>query len=108
MKTYIETSKPGHFIKVWSGYEIGGMSYFTGTVTPRAYTLCARLIEREVHEGYTTESFLVFGHGLKKTLLEVKRQSAKAAAQAEVLAEQYKEQLVEAVLAQAGLTRKVA
>lgn len=99
MKTYekIENTNNG-FLKIEVYYSKGGMNYWNGRNEPRGYYLSVTKVEREVCNGYTSESFMVGSGGVRSFLLEVKRQSPKSLAQAEELAKAKVDELKKAVL----------
>lgn len=101
---YIKTTKPNTYIKVEVFYSLGGINYFNYKIEPRGYYLSAKEVERTDRGGYVSESYAVFGNGLKILLKEVKRQSKKAEADAMVLAEEYMNNIVDRVLEQNGLS----
>jgi hypothetical protein len=62
------------------------MNYYNGATEKRGYYVSARVVEVKQCDGYSMESFMMFG-GLKMLLLEVNRQGAKALEKAVALAE---------------------
>lgn len=90
----IKTNKPDQFIVLSVAYDIGGANYFSGGVNERGYYLHCAIETRK--DG--TRSFMMFG-GIKKLLLPVKRQSPKSLAQAQALAPEWEQKLIDHVLA---------
>ena len=81
MKKYEQIEGTNKELKVEVFYDKGGMNHFTSTVKRRGYYVSARVVEVKKEDGYVMESFMMFG-GLKRLLLEVKKQSKKAYEQA--------------------------
>lgn len=90
-------SMPGKELKIEVFYDKGGINYFTSGTNRRGYYVAVRVVERKTDNGFTTESFSMFG-GLKRFLLEVKKQSKKAYEQAVAMHETDLESLKQAVL----------
>lgn len=109
MKKYLMTTKTDGAkstqIKVDVYYSKGGTSYFSGAVERRGYWLSVLPVEVEDMGTYKSEAFMLFGNkGLRMFLLEVKRQSPKAEAEAVRLAAEKEAEVVAQVLAKSGLT----
>lgn len=107
MKTVYQNRMPlegqNKYLKIELYYSLGGMNYFTSRVEPRGYYISAEPIERtELEGGCTMESYTAFS-GLKKCILECKRQSNAREAQALELMEEFIDDLIEAVLQKNGL-----
>lgn len=98
-KSYIE--RGGKTLKIQVYYQKGGMNYFQGVVEKRGYCLSVSPVNRTKHESngqvYYSESYTAFS-GTKIFLLEVKRCSDKAMAEALKLAEAKQEDLINHVL----------
>lgn len=73
--------KDGQTLELSVSYSKGGMNYFSGNAERRGYYLHAAPMRIKKEDGYTTRSFTMMS-GMKAFLLEVKRQSPKAAKQA--------------------------
>lgn len=93
----VRTTTPGKVLEVRVYYDKGGMSMFTYKNEPRGYWLGVTPMEISQGEGYTGRAFMMFGNGRKKFLLEVKRQSPKAEAEALRLAAECEKELLDAV-----------
>lgn len=90
-------------LKIELRYSKGGMNYFTYQHERRGYYLMITPVERKDYgNGLMMEGMVVFS-GIKKLLKEVKRQSAKAEAEAESMVEQSEHELIEYVLNKNGL-----
>lgn len=90
-----------NFIKVKTSYNLGGMNYWTGKPEKRGYYLVVMPVEkRGIMEGMTMFS------GIKECIKEVKRQSAKAEAEADELVKYYEDKLIQYVLEKNGLQLK--
>lgn len=85
-------------LKVKLYYSLGGMNYFSARAEGRGYYLSVVPVER----GEMFERFTGFT-GIKKLILEVKRQSPKAEKQAEDLCALSEQELIDHVLAEQGL-----
>lgn len=71
MKIYKQTNEENKFLKMEIDYEKWGMNYFSWWVNRRWIYLYFRTVERTQMDGYTTESFTVFGDDSSfKILLE--------------------------------------
>jgi hypothetical protein len=77
----------GKGYRVDVGYNKGGMNYFNSTQDRRGYYLYISKVNREKTEFNCIESTMMFTGGLKRFLLEVKRQSPKALDKAVEMAE---------------------
>ena len=106
MTTYLQTNKQNTFVKIHASYSLGGPNYFTGQTDPRGYYGYVRVVERTNDGGCMIESFTLFGKGsgFKTLLLEVKRQSPKAAKQAAEIWESKQRDIIARLLSEAGLT----
>lgn len=81
-KEYINTNKPGHFLKCELYYSLGGMNYFTYKTEARGYYVSVSPVEhRTTDYGVTMESYAAFS-GWKKCVVECARKGKKAEAQA--------------------------
>ena len=101
MKKYIALKENGQnatHLKIELHYSKGGMNYFSYQQERRGYYLMVTPVERKG----IMEGFIAFS-GIKKLLKEVKRQSAKAEAEAESMVEQNEHELIEYVLNKEGL-----
>lgn len=77
MKTYLNTTEENKKVKITVTYDKGGINMFTHKQTQRGYYLAAQPIEIKQYEnGINIESFTAFS-GVRKCILEVKRQSDK-------------------------------
>jgi hypothetical protein len=103
MTKRLKTTKPGELIEIEVYYSKGGttlacmMGYSEGP-EKRGYSLAVRRIT--VRDGF---SQFCLGDGVKAFLLEVKRQSPKAAAQAEILGAAKEQEVLNAYLSKKGL-----
>lgn len=102
MKKFIATKKENVFLKVEVYYNLGGMNYFTYKVEPRGYYLSVTPIERVNRGGYITETCAAFS-GYKVLLKEVKRKSKKAETEAEQIAAERMDPIIDRVLIEQGL-----
>lgn len=106
MKKYIALKENGQkatHLKIELYYSKGGMNYFTYRQERRGYYLSVAPVERKDYgNGLMMEGTVLFS-GIKKLLKEVKRQSAKAEAEAESMVEQNEHELIEYVLNDNGL-----
>jgi hypothetical protein len=95
-KRYIERNdlKGANNLEVSVYYSKGGLSYFSGQVSPRGYYLSVR----PVTLGNGTVSFDLFS-GVKRLLLETNRFSPKQFARAVEMATDYEAELIAAVVA---------
>lgn len=80
-------------------YSLGGMNYFTGRNEPRGYYLSVTPAKR-----YKNSTSYISFTGTKILLKEVKRQSAKAEAEAEEIAKGKVADLVASVCNRNGIT----
>ncbi len=95
-KEYIE--REGLTLKIQFSYDMGGMNYFQGCTMQRGYYLSVTPVEITRHEhGLQSESSSAFS-GTTTCLLEVKRKSPKAEAEAMKLVDSKKEILIQNVL----------
>ena len=76
----------GKFLKVETYYSKGGMNYFTYKEEKRGYYASAGVVDVENRHGFRSEGCTLF-KGMKLMLKEVGRKSAKAEAEAEILAQ---------------------
>ena len=102
MKKFIATKTENVFVKVETYYSLGGMNYFTYKVEPRGYYLSITPVERVDHGGYITESCAALS-GYKMLLKEVKRKSKKAEMEAEQIAADGMQRIINRVLMEQGL-----
>lgn len=88
MKKYFDIKGSG-IKKIWMelDYDLGGYSMLIGSFSARGYYLYAIPVERTTFNGRTSEISSVF-KGSKMLLVPVARQSKRAAAKADKLAEQ--------------------
>lgn len=93
-KRYIEHNdlKHGSHLEISVFYTKGGMSYFTGQVSPRGYYLSVRPVTLD--KGMV--SFDLFS-GCKKLILETSRYSDKQFAKAVEMAKAYEDELIASV-----------
>ena len=106
MKKYIEIkenpAKVTH-LRIELYYRLGGMNYFTGRTENRGYYLSVTPVERRISDGgYTSESCTAFS-GIKQNVKEVTRKSKKAEIEAEKLATDVVNNLIDYVLRNNGL-----
>lgn len=94
-KKYIENGnlKDATHLEVFVYYDKGGMSYFTGKVSPRGYYLSVTPVTKR--DGMV--SFAMFT-GYKQLLLETKRYSAKQFNQTVEMSEDVEATLISAVI----------
>lgn len=93
-------------LEISMSYTLGGTNWFSGGTIDRGYYLhCSpvQVNEREYHGQKYDMVSSTFGRGLKKCLKTVARQSKKAEAEAEQLAAEYKQTLINAVCREYGL-----
>jgi hypothetical protein len=115
MEKRLETTVPDTLIEVEVSYNKGGttlatmMGYADGP-EKRGYWLHVRRLKIERYTGLDGEprssTMFALGDGLKVLLLEVKRQSPKAAAEAERLGAGREQEVVNAFLAKKGIQLK--
>ena len=107
MKMYIpvEGSEKVNFIKVKTFYDLGGTNWLDGSHIKRGYYVSCTPVLREPRENCTMES-VILGSGYKQLCKEVNRQSKKAEAEAEVIAEKLYEAMVQRICREDGLTIK--
>lgn len=106
MKMYYElkeNSAHATHLKCELYYSLGGMNYFTGKREGRGYYASVVPVERKSYgNGMMMEGYMAFT-GTKMLLKEVSRKSAKAEAEAEKIAEDAFNRLIEYVLNENGL-----
>ena len=102
MKKFIATKTENVFVKVEVYYSLGGMNYFTYKVEPRGYYLSVTPVEKINRGSYVTESCAAFS-GYKMLLKEVKRKSKKAEMEAEQIAADGMQRIIDQVLMEQGL-----
>lgn len=90
-------------IKVEVYYSLGGMNYFTYENESRGYYLSVSHVNHATSGGVRMESFVAFT-GTKQLILPCKRRSAKREAQANELAKEQRDALIQYVLDKNGLT----
>jgi hypothetical protein len=95
MKRYEERKNQTLKIEVY--YNLGGLNHFTSREEKRGYYLSVTPVERKTEGGITTEKTVAFS-GVKVLVKEVKRRSQKSRKEAENLAEDKIEELIEVVL----------
>lgn len=106
MKKYIEVkenpAKVTH-LKIELYYDLGGMNYFTGRAENRGYYLSVTPVERGMRDGgFISESYTAFT-GIKQNIKQVTRKSAKAESEAEKLAADAMDNLIDYVCKKNGL-----
>lgn len=106
MKKYIEIkenpAKITH-LKIELRYSLGGMNYFTGRAENRGYYLLVTPVTRGTSAGgFIMESYTAFT-GIKQIIKQVTRKSAKAEAEAEKLAADAMENLINYVCNNNGI-----
>lgn len=108
MKMYIpvEGKKDVNFIKVHTFYDLGGVSCFTGKQQKRGYYVSCTPVFREMRGNGIAMESTILGSGYKQLCKEVSRQTKKAAAEAEVIAEALYEAIVQRICLEEGLTIK--
>jgi hypothetical protein len=102
VKQYYKVKDSKTEIKVSTGYELGGMNYFSGAVNKRGYYLYAQPVERSDSNGFRCESTKLFS-GFKVMLVEVSRKGKKAEATAEALAMEQAQRYAEQLAGQLGM-----
>lgn len=80
-------------IKIETYYNKGGLNYFTYKNETRGYYISVVPVKRRFNGRYYTESYTAFS-GVKQLILEVKRQSAKQAEKADLLALDFEQDLI--------------
>ena len=88
MKKLYKTTTPNTFISVELLYSKGGENTYSRAKNPRCYMLYINAVERVDKNGYTVETFEPYT-AMRVNVLEVARQSKKAAAEAEKYAENF-------------------
>lgn len=106
MKKYIEVkenpAKVTH-LKIELYYDLGGMNYFTYKTENRGYYLSVSPVTRGASTGgFISESYTAFT-GIKQNIKQVTRKSAKAEAEAEKLAADAMDNLIDYVCKKNGL-----
>ncbi len=102
MKQYYKVKDSKTEIKMSTGYDLGGMNYFSGAVNRRGYYLYAQPVERSDSNGFRCESTTLFS-GFKVMLVEVSRKGKKAEATAEDLAREQAQRYAEQLAGQLGM-----
>ena len=106
MKKYLElkaNGKSATHLKCEVYYSLGGMNYFTYERERRGYYASVTPVERKsCGNGVMMEGYMAFT-GTKMLLKEVSRKSAKAEAEAEKIAENAFNRLIDYVLNKNGL-----
>lgn len=100
MKKYIKVkenpAKVTH-LKIELYYDLGGMNYFTGRAENRGYYLSVSPVTRGTSAGgFVSESYTAFT-GIKQNIKQVTRKSAKAEAEAEKMAADVMDNLIDYV-----------
>ena len=110
MKKYIpvEGKKDVNCIKVHTFYDLGGVSCFTGKQQKRGYYVSCTPVLREMRGNGIAMESTVLGSGYKQLCKEVTRQTKKAAAEAEEIAEVLYGAIVDKICREEGLTIKEA
>ena len=88
MKKLYKTTKPNTFISVELLYNKGGVNTYSRAKNPRCYMLYINAVKRVDKNGYTVETFEPYT-AMRVNVLEVARQSKKAAAEAEKYTESF-------------------
>ena len=88
MKKLYATTKSNVYISVELIYNKGGESAYSRAKNPRCYMLYINAVERVDKNGYTVETFEPYT-AMRVNVLEVSRQSKKAAAEAEKYTENF-------------------
>lgn len=106
MKKYIEVrenpAKVTH-LKIELYYGLGGMNHFTGRPENRGYYLSVSPVTREISAGGSVlESYAAFT-GIKQNIKQVTRKSKKAEAEAEKMAVDTMDNLIDYVCNKNGL-----
>ena len=105
MKKYIKVNdnpaKVTH-LRIELYYNLGGFNCFTYKEEPRGYYISVTPVERANMSGYSTETVTAFS-GIKQCVKQVTRKSAKAEAEAEKLAVDVMDNLVDYVCKKNGL-----
>ena len=89
------TSKVNN-LKLEVYYSLGGINYFTYKNEPRGYYLSVSPVERVQHDGYVTESVVLFS-GIKKLVKEVAKSGKKHAEDAITISKNYWHELIDYV-----------
>lgn len=108
MKMYIpvEGSEKVNFIKVHTFYDLGGINAFTGRPQQRGFYVSCTPVFREPKYGCMMES-TVLGSGYKQLCVAVSnRRTKKAEAEAEKVAEELYDAIVQRICREEGLTIK--
>lgn len=88
-------------------YALGGMNYLNYKMEPRGYWLSVTPVTYKTERGFRSISYSAFS-GYKHFLKEVTRKSKKAAAEAEKIALDCENGLIERVLLENGLELEAA
>lgn len=99
MTKYIELHKnPANYthLKVEVYYSLGGMNYFTSKIEPRGYYISVTPVERSFTNGVATETVTAFT-GIKECIKPVSRKSKKAEIEANNMASNKIDALIEYV-----------
>lgn len=105
MKKYIDLklNAAATHLKIEVYYNLGGHNVFTGKDEPRGYYLSVSPVERRRTDyGITTETYVAFS-GIKECIKPVGRKSAKAEKEAENIALDRENKLIEYVCIKNGL-----
>lgn len=106
MKRYIEVKKnPAKVthLEIELYYDLGGMNYFTGKAEDRGYYLSVTPVEIGMRDGrIASERYAAFT-GIKQNIKQVTRKSTKAEAEAEKLASDAMDNLIDYVCKKNGL-----
>lgn len=102
MKKFIATKTENVFVKVEVYYNLGGMNCFTCKEERRGYYVSVSPVERVNRGGYITETCAAYS-GYKVLLKEVKRKSKKAEMEAEQIAADGMNRIINQVLIEQGL-----
>lgn len=89
-------------IKVRLSYNLGGCNPFTYQNEPRGYYLSVSPVERMERYGVVMESIVAFS-GVKKLLKSVSRKSEKSEKEAEILAQNEENEMIQYILSESGV-----
>ena len=103
-----QNNKGTTHIEVKTYYSLGGMNYATYKTDPRGYWLSVKPIERRPLEGGGFMIGFTCFSGYRQLLKEVSRKSKKAEAEADKIAVDYENAMIERVLLENGLELETA
>lgn len=111
MKNYFEVKENRNgitHIKCEVYYSLGGYNVWTGKQEPRGYYASVSPVERKDYgNGCVMESYVAFT-GIKQLLKEVSRKSVKSQAEAEKMAENVFNSLIEYIMNEHGIELAVS